>query len=916
MTLDFLEAHSTYLHRIRIPFIFPEITYYQHLFHSLFSDMDELFLDISHEWMNYFRSLRPCRIHHQTRDRASEPGSLACCCIESCAFCVFHQPIDFRWLSQKLQYAIRFYPSICEIAAATCIDDPKWRMVIHSLPDTIKRDFNGLLLNSGTLGQLVSVSGIAISASETVQLPIGIEFKCTKCGNLFFSKMVFPGIIRFPSPYDSDLATELFSLPPDVHGDEVVSAWKAKLATLLDAQRRMLQKDLGSFFTKSVLHGYEKGRDFDKILKEFQDAKCTCVEKKGSAGFDTRKFVPLQHRTLYVDAQLLKVQEDTSGAHSAQNERAKRSRKNSESESASAATQVSMANAATIDVLVIGSEGIRPDLSPGKDVTVTGVLTIANAVVELLKRGGSLKRIGQGTGKSSLMPDMQHHPGDFTTGPKSVMLLGSHIAVHADANSAHEAEAAAEFDTVGSYAVPRGLPAFPVGANLERALVDLFCPGIVGHHNIKLAALLCAITSDQRAAQLTASNPSFLFDNPARRTHGPSREGNPPMHMLMLGPAGIGKSQLLKFASNALPRSVFVCGPTLTPSGLGVGWAAQGGGAAGAQGHARLEAGALIVADGGLCCIDEIDKMPLPAQNVLHEVIDQGTLTVSKASVLHTLSTSARVIAAGNIENVHNIAPELLSRFSLIFCLSAQTLQKSESAMGSEQKKRDLLLSVLGAKSSDAAPDGQSGDVLFSQKPHSIAQDTHSGDKKLQSYVFHLRNMASPPLAADAKAAITEWYLQQRQRSYASPYAPRKVTPRDFLFLYQTVCALAKLRGKACAGRDEVQAAVDLMDSANPRGLRNALLTPAKSKRGGQPGKRFKKAAMAQIFLDGVREKCGPAGKSRQWSESELLQIYEACFEEKLANKDANLTPFPILLESLNMQGALLKAGSSKFRLG
>ena len=890
--------------------------------------MEDLIPEICHEWKNYFESVPKCSIHH--RPNINVQGSrLECCCISPCEYCIFHQPVDFSRLSQRLQYAIRFYPSICQITASSLISDPGWRLVIRNMPETIQQKFSTLIFNSETLGQLVSVSGVAVTVSEIVQLPAGMEFKCTKCGNIYFNKMEFPGILRFPSTQESDFENAPFSAPSDLHDEDAVSKWNLQIKLLIDSQRRTLHTDLGPFHRKALLYHSEDTAEKDDFHSIQNEPKCKCMDKKSPKGSHNKgKFIPLQHRSIYVDAQIIRVREESeSELRSADNPKNRVKRHNNEKSDSNSTNQPSVTTASVIDVLVVGSHSVVPSLAPGTLVTVTGVLTVANAVADLLKRGGSLKRIGPNLSKSNIMPDIQHHPGDFTTGPKSVMLMSTYVTPLSVSPGVFDPTSTkcpppsnalpSQTLTLQNQLGMERIPGMISHKNLEHVLMNAFCPRIFGHTNIKLAMLLCAVSgqSVQRGkAVKTSSWKAYHADdsvaNNADAVHSP-------LHLLILGPAGIGKSQLLKFAANTLSRSVFVCGPTLTPSGLGVGWSAQNtAGVGSASNHARLEAGALIVADQGLCCIDEIDKMALPAQNVLHEVIDQGTLTVSKASVLHTVTTSAKVFAAGNMENVHLLSNELLSRFPLIFCISPNRESNTQDCAEKRPSSRSLLFSVLGARSGDSDAYNQ----YDTENGHLPKELQYADDnmietlsaESLRAYLDYIRNKSKPSLSSDAKCVIKEWYLAERQITADTQH---RVTPRHLNYLYEMACSLAKIRGKQETDADDVYTVIELFAGAGRNSLHNAQLQPSPSQKGGKQSKRMKKTAMADIFMEGIRRSCGDASKATMWTEAELREIYLRCFEDYLSADDANLTPFPKLLEVLNMNGLLLKASHSKYRL-
>ena len=145
------------------------------------------------------------------------------------------------------------------------------------------------------------------------------------------------------------------------------------------------------------------------------------------------------------------------------------------------------------------------------------------------------------------------------------------------------------------------------------------------------------------------------------------------MVVLIVGDPSAGKSQLLKRISVVAPKSRYVSGKGATGAGLTAtvvkdeflrGWA--------------LEAGALVLTNKGICCIDELDKMTPEDQSAMHEGLEQQTITISKANIQATLKAETTVLAAANpkfgrfdpyelIAKQIELPSTLLNRFDLIF---------------------------------------------------------------------------------------------------------------------------------------------------------------------------------------------------------------------------------------------------------
>lgn len=212
------------------------------------------------------------------------------------------------------------------------------------------------------------------------------------------------------------------------------------------------------------------------------------------------------------------------------------------------------------------------------------------------------------------------------------------------------------------------------------------------------------------------------------------------INILLVGDPGMAKSALLQYVANIAPRGLYTSGRGTTAAGLTAAVIReQGGGMV-------LEAGATVLADMGVCCIDEIDKMKPEDRVALHEVMAQQTVSIAKGGIVATLNARTSILAAANpalgrydpymsfTDNV-NLPVTLLSRFDLIFVL------RDEPNLEQDKKVSSHILALHSTGSPTVAPP---------IKP-----------EILKKYIAYAKRV-NPELTPGALKILEDFYLQMR----------------------------------------------------------------------------------------------------------------------------------------------------------
>ena len=409
------------------------------------------------------------------------------------------------------------------------------------------------------------------------------------------------------------------------------------------------------------------------------------------------------------------------------------------------------------DSIFIDSQDLRiqerpEDLPPGQLPRTLGIKLVGKEIVDLARPGDHISAVGPVRAMPPTLPGV----GKLRT-----------FNLHSDANSIEVLGKEPE-TAMPSPEEEEQILDLAKDPWIHRKIIASIAPSIYGYDHVKEAIMYI----------LFGGVPKTLPDIAIRGE----------MNALLVGDPGTAKSQLLQYVARIAPRGLYTSGRGTTAAGLTAAVIREKGGGM------SLEAGALVLADKGIACIDEMDKMRPEDRVAIHEAMEQHTVSVAKGGIVATLNARTAILAAANptlgryeahrtvAENI-SLPVTILSRFDLIFVLRDVPDKESDSKMSAH------ILELHRKGSSPIEP------------PISV--------DLLRKYIGYAKSVR-PVLTQDALKRLNDFYLAMRAASETEG-SPVAITARQLESLVRTAEARARAALRKEVLAEDAEAAVAIM---------------------------------------------------------------------------------------------------------
>jgi len=393
------------------------------------------------------------------------------------------------------------------------------------------------------------------------------------------------------------------------------------------------------------------------------------------------------------------------------------------------------------------------------------------------------------------------------------------------------------------------------GENIYSKLASSIAPEIYGHEDLKKALLLLLVGGVDRS--------------PA----GMKIRGN--VNICMFGDPGVAKSQLLGFVNRMSSRSQYTTGRGASSVGLTAAVIKDP-----VTGEMVLEAGCLILADKGICCIDEFDKMADHDKVAIHEVMEQQTISIAKAGILTTLNARVSILAAAN---------PIFGRYDL-----KKTVQQNIELPAALLSRFDLIWLITDAPNSDfdRRLAHHITEVHMHEQEIQTEQQRSALDLSLMRKYIALCKKKDPIIPEFLTDHLVDAYIEMRREARNNKQLGTFTSPRTLLAVLRLSTALARLRLANQVEQDDIDEAIRLIEmskhslSSNENGETGMSRTTRNNEKIYRMIKESSAVDEQEVDIATVKEKC----LNRGFTEDEFDETLEEYEELGIWRVDANKT--------------------------
>jgi len=420
-----------------------------------------------------------------------------------------------------------------------------------------------------------------------------------------------------------------------------------------------------------------------------------------------------------------------------------------------------------------------PDSVPQGEMPRHVRLWCERELVDKVTPGQNVNIIGIFCIKAQASAKASARSRDVQRGKAGVGIRQAYIRVLGIVNRTEVARGSAQLDdlTADEEQIFRELAA---REDISTLLRNSIAPSVFGCDDIKMSIVALLLGGSRK-----------------RMPDGLTRRGD--INVLLLGDPGTAKSQLLKFVQQVAPVCVYTSGKGSSAAGL------TASVIRGQNKRFTVEAGAMVLADGGTVCIDEFDKMRQDDRVAIHEAMEQQTISVAKAGITTTLNSRCSVLAAANSvfgrwddtkgeENI-DFMPTILSRFDCIFIVKD---------VHDEQRDKTLARHVMA--------------MHINSGMNSMAREKKNEEldiTTLKRFICYCRSKCGPRLDRAACDKLSNRYCQMRSGAGDMERETGKrgtipLTVRQLEAVVRIAESQAKMKLKPFAGEDEIDEALRL----------------------------------------------------------------------------------------------------------